>query len=218
MSVPAEKNATAPLARLSPRQAVFALPNQLTWARLGLTVVLLVLLSWQWYLASLVVFVVAVGTDWLDGYLARRLKMITTLGRILDPFADKLLICGVFVYLAADSTPSWRQFFQPWMAVVVLGRELLVTALRSFLERQGKDFSARWSGKLKMVFQSAAAGAGLFVLHQLSSGKALPLLVQWITHGLIWTALALTVYSGVEYIRRATSLLGELPSQASPEQ
>ena len=213
MSLPAEKSSASSFSGLTAREAVWALPNQLTWARVLLTLVLFVLMSWQWYLLSLGVFLVAVATDWLDGYLARRMKLVTTLGRILDPLADKLLICGVFVFLAADPTPAWRSFVQPWMAVVVLGRELLVTALRSFLERQGKDFSARWSGKLKMGFQCAAVGVGLFVLSRLSHGKHVPWWMAAGLHGLIWTALALTVYSGVAYVRRAMTLLGQQPPE-----
>ncbi len=212
MSVPAEKSSSqAAASPESVRQVVFSLPNQLTWGRLGLTLVLFVLLAWQWYLAALAVFVVAVGTDWLDGYLARRLNQVSTLGRILDPFADKLLICGTYVFLVADPTPGFTAFFQPWMAVVILGRELLVTALRSFLEQRGKDFSAQWSGKLKMVFQSLAAGVGMFVLYLLQASPLLHWAWVVLLHALVWTALGLTVYSGAGYITRAVRLLQEGP-------
>ncbi len=210
MSIPAEKPTPPSAASTeSVREVVFSLPNQLTWGRLGLTLVLFLLLSWQWYLAALAVFVVAVGTDWLDGYLARRLNQVSTLGRILDPFADKLLICGTYVFLVADPTPGFTVFFQPWMAVVILGRELLVTALRSFLEQRGKDFSAQWSGKLKMVFQSLAAGVGMFVLYLLQAGPSLHWAWSVLLHALVWAALVLTVYSGAGYITRAVRLLQE---------
>ncbi len=213
MSLPAEKSSPqAAASSESVRQVVFSLPNQLTGGRLGLTLVLFVLLVWQWYLAALVVFVVAVGTDWLDGYLARRLNQVSTLGRILDPFADKLLICGTYVFLVADPTPEFARFLQPWMAVVILGRELLVTALRSFLEQRGKDFSAQWSGKLKMVFQSLAAGVGIYVLYRLQAGPSLHWVWVVLLHALVWVALVLTVYSGIGYIRRAVRLLQEEPS------
>ena len=214
MSIPAEKSRAPQAASAeSLRQVVFSLPNQLTWGRLGLTVVLFVLLAWQWYLTALAVFLVAVSTDWLDGYLARRLNLVSTLGRILDPFADKLLICGTYVFLVADPTPGFAAFFQPWMAVVILGRELLVTALRSFLEQQGKDFSAQWSGKLKMVFQSLAAGVGIYVLHRLQAGETLSVFWKVGLHGLVWTALGLTVYSGAGYINRAVRLMQNQPGE-----
>ena len=118
--------------------AAFNLPNQLTAMRLALSVVLFVLIVWKVYLAAFVVFLVAASTDWVDGYLARRYGLVTTLGRILDPFADKIIVCGSFIFLAA--IPELQQYVQPWMVVVIVGRELLVTALRSFLEQQGADF------------------------------------------------------------------------------
>ena len=117
-------------------------------------------IGFQQFAPAFVLFVVAASTDWLDGYFARRWGLVTQLGRILDPFADKLIICGTFIFLAAVPASG----IAPWMAVVVMGRELLVTGLRSFLEQKGIDFSAEMSGKLKMVLQCVAAGASLFYL------------------------------------------------------
>ena len=108
-------------------------------------------------------FVVAAGTDWVDGFWARRYGQVTTLGRILDPFVDKIIICGTFIFLVAESA---IRASPAWMAVIVVGRELLVTALRSFLEEQGADFSAKLSGKLKMVLQCLAATLSLLALSQ----------------------------------------------------
>src|SRR5258707_12175352 len=97
--------------KATPWTAVFNLPNQLTVARLVLSLVLFGLISAaqaagpsgdKLYLASLIVFVVAASTDWLDGYFARKYGMVTTLGRILDPFVDKIIICGTFICLVAD--------------------------------------------------------------------------------------------------------------------
>ena len=135
----------------------------MTSLRLVLSVVLFCLIAWEHYLASLVLFVIAAGTDWLDGYFARKYGQVTTLGRILDPFADKVIVCGTFIFLAA--IPDIKDVpwgLQPWMVVVIVGRELLVTALRSFIEERGADFSAKMSGKLKMVLQCVAAGVCLF--------------------------------------------------------
>lgn len=179
----------------------FNLPNQLTVARLALSIVLFVLLPLGYYTASLVVFVIAASTDWLDGYFARKYNLVTVLGRILDPFVDKVIVCGTFIYLAAipDSGVA------AWMAVVIVGRELLITALRSFLEQQGADFSAAMSGKLKMLFQCIAAGVSMFYLSWQSGTApdwAWPLLMVT-----VWAAVALTIYSGVAYVRTAVQLL-----------
>src|SRR5262245_45214620 len=122
---------TSESARRSP---VLNLPNQLTALRFVLAIVLFVLISLdsvpaRWWLC-LVTFVVAAITDFLDGYLARKLNLGSTLGRNLDPLVDKILICGTFIFLLA-----WPDVgLQPWMVVVVVSRELLVTSLRSFIE------------------------------------------------------------------------------------
>ncbi len=143
------------------QQPLFNVPNQLTAARLLLSIVLFVLIALHYYLAALVVFVVAAGTDWLDGFWARRYGQVTNLGRILDPFVDKIIICGTFIFLVAEPASG----VAAWMAVVLVGRELLVTALRSYLEGEGADFSASMSGKLKMVVQCLAAVMCLLALY-----------------------------------------------------
>ncbi|MGO9109860.1 MAG: CDP-diacylglycerol--glycerol-3-phosphate 3-phosphatidyltransferase [Thermoguttaceae bacterium] len=191
----------------------FNLPNQLTSLRLILSVVLFGLISAEHYIAALVLFLVAVGTDWLDGYYARKFNQITTLGRILDPFADKVIVCGTFIFLV--TTPGMladRLLLRAWMVVVIVGRELLVTALRSFLEERGSDFSANMSGKLKMVLQCVAAGSALVylnyppILGQATRSTA-PEWVYWFTVVSIWSAVILTVYSGAIYVWIAYKIL-----------
>jgi CDP-diacylglycerol---glycerol-3-phosphate 3-phosphatidyltransferase len=190
-------------------QPVFNLPNQLTVSRLLLSLVLFVLIEFQCYLAGLLVFIVAAGTDWLDGYFARKYGQVTNLGRILDPFVDKIIICGTFIFLVAVPGSG----VQAWMAVVIVGRELLVTALRSYLEGEGADFSASMSGKLKMAAQCLAAGISLYALYDLhgaSAGGSLesrPPALDWALTGSIWLAVALTIYSGAAYVRRAVALI-----------
>jgi CDP-diacylglycerol--glycerol-3-phosphate 3-phosphatidyltransferase len=187
--------------------AVFNLPNQLTVSRLLLAVVLFALMAWECYSTALVVFVVAAFTDWLDGYLARRYGMVTTLGRILDPFADKMIICGVLVFLASVPEPGLRELgMRAWVAVLVIGRELLVTALRGFLEQQGADFSAAMSGKLKMVAQCAAAASSLGWLSLAQRGDV-PSWLSWTVTLSIWATVVLTIFSGVAYIRTALRLV-----------
>src|SRR6185369_5108584 len=99
--------------------AVFGLPNQLTAARLALAVVLFALMSVKFYQWALLVFVLAAATDWIDGYLASTYGLITTLGRILDPFADKIVVCGAFILLAA--IPEMQPYLPAWMVVIVVG-------------------------------------------------------------------------------------------------
>jgi CDP-diacylglycerol--glycerol-3-phosphate 3-phosphatidyltransferase len=190
-----------------PSSAIYNLPNQLTILRLVLSLVLFCFIAAEWYLVGLVLFIIAAGTDWLDGYYARKYQQVTTLGRILDPFADKVIICGTFIFLVAvpEMTAAWFGL-QAWMVVVIVGRELLVTALRSFIEERGADFSAKVSGKLKMVFQCIAAGAGLFYLH-FSGPTGAPPWCSWLLGVSVWSAVVLTLFSGVVYVAAAARLL-----------
>jgi CDP-diacylglycerol--glycerol-3-phosphate 3-phosphatidyltransferase len=137
------------------------LPNQITISRIVLAFVLFIILSLELAGASpigdrartlwvaTILFVVCVSTDWLDGMLARKLDLVTAFGRIVDPFADKLLVLGTLIFLIplTDSMP-------PWFVVVLLAREFLVSGLRSYLESRGIPFGARWGGKIKMILQS----------------------------------------------------------------
>ena len=184
------------------------LPNSITSLRLLLAVVMFVFLAYEQYGVSLVLFLLAAGTDWLDGFIARRYGLITTLGRILDPFADKVIVCGVLVFLVAIpaiNTAAWG--LRPWMVVLVIGRELLVTALRSFLEQRGADFSATMSGKLKMVLQCAAAGACLLYLCLMGVTQPAPEWAWWLMVVSVWSAVVLTAWSGVIYILAAMRLM-----------
>lgn len=184
-------------------EQVLNLPNQITLVRLLLSVVVFVLIPFEMYMAAMVVFAIAAGTDWLDGYIARKYNLVTKLGRILDPFVDKFLICGVFIYLAAESPASG---IAAWMAVVVVARELLVTVIRSFLEGEGVDFSAKMAGKLKMVFQCAAVVASLLVLSRGASVTGSWL--HWILVATAWLAVGSTIYSGAGYVWQAIQLVG----------
>src|SRR3954464_2973694 len=145
----------------SPSNTIVNVPNALTTARFVLSIVVFVLIPLEQYFAAMIVFIIAASTDWIDGWWARKYGQVTKLGRIFDPFVDKIIICGTFIYLAAQWPASG---IAPWMAVVVVGREMLVTAIRGFIEQQGGDFSAALSGKLKMVFQCAAVVASLLTL------------------------------------------------------
>ncbi len=196
---------------------IWNVPNQLTIARLILSVFCFVFLAVDWYLTSLVLFVIAAGTDWVDGFWARRYGQITQLGRILDPFADKIIICGTFIFLAAvPPTITGRSASEvaAWMAVVVMAREILVTALRSFFEEHGTDFSAKWAGKWKMVLQCAAAAMSLWRLWYYKYDPTGPHWDDepsdwstWLLRLLVWAAIAMTIYSGWGYVQTALRLL-----------
>ena len=179
-----------------PEPQVFNVPNQLTAVRFVLSIVVFVLIAWQKYVPALVVFAVAASTDWVDGYWARRYGQVTKLGRILDPFVDKIIICGTFIFLTAEGRLSG---IAAWVSVVVVGRELLVTALRAIVEGGGGDFSAKWVAKWKMGFQCIAAGASLVALAK-GGVDAAPQWIGWVLVLAIWLTVLTTVYSGLEYV------------------
>src|SRR5205823_6336696 len=132
--------------------------------RLVLGVVLFALIdssSWLW---CVVVFAAAAATDWFDGYLARKQGLMSALGRVFDPLVDKIVICGAYIFLL----PVEGAGLLPWVVTVVVGRELVITGLRSFLENRGVVFGADWLGKLKMGLQCAAL-FGIFVFLHLAS-------------------------------------------------
>jgi len=182
---------------------VWNVPNKLSAARIGLALVSFVTICQGWYLLSLVLFLTAAATDWLDGYWARKYNQITQLGRILDPFADKVIVCGTFILLGAIE----GSLVSAWMAVVVTGRELLVTALRSLIEGKQMDFSAKWAGKWKMVFQCAAIAMSLWRLHVLSAGSETSLAFDNLLIGVVWLSIVATIYSGWGYVQLAADML-----------
>lgn len=177
-------------------------PNFITVARLVLAVVLFAMISLgSSWIAAAAVFVIAAATDALDGYIARKYGLVTTLGRILDPFADKIIICGAFLFLVAKQPQSG---VNAWMALIVFGREMFITSLRAFLEQHGRDFSAVWSGKVKMVLQCAAVTASLLSMDARFAEVSSFIVARDIV---LWATVAVTVYSGVEYTYRAYRML-----------
>jgi CDP-diacylglycerol--glycerol-3-phosphate 3-phosphatidyltransferase len=181
-------------------------PNVLTMVRIVLAFVLFGLLECQYYTAGLVLFLIAVSTDWIDGWWARKFHQCTVFGRIMDPFADKLIVCGTLIYLVTiPAIIEVRMGLAVWMVVVIITRELLVTTLRAFLEQQGRDFSAKMSGKLKMWFQCVAIPACLlWVIFY--NPKFPPIAIGLLMIVSVWATLIITVYSGVLYIIAALKL------------
>jgi CDP-diacylglycerol---glycerol-3-phosphate 3-phosphatidyltransferase len=188
------ENATATALRTSRR--FWNVPNTLTVSRLVLAVAVYALIALEAYGWALGVFLIAAATDALDGYFARLLKQESPLGRQLDPLIDKVIVAGCYIYLTTIPDTGVR----PWMVTAIVVRELLIQGLRSLLEGQGQPFGARTAGKFKTVFQCASIAAVLLVLWLQSSA---PPPLSWIRDGLTWLAVALTVYSGLVYIRIA---------------
>jgi CDP-diacylglycerol--glycerol-3-phosphate 3-phosphatidyltransferase len=182
------------------------LPNLITLSRLVLSLVLFAMMSRKdLWLASAALFVVAASTDFLDGYIARKYGLVTVLGRIMDPFVDKVIVCGAFVFLLPEPDSG----VTAWMAILVIGREMLVTSLRSFLEQMGKDFSASWSGKVKMGMQCVAVTASLLSLSPTVRDHQTLNAIVGLRDILLWSAVAATVYSGYIYVQRAVLLVRE---------
>lgn len=191
------------------KSQVWNVPNVLSGIRLIMAFMVVGAIPAQAYTLALVLFVIAASTDWIDGWWARKFDQVTQLGRILDPFCDKMIICGTYIVLAVEMQDyPWYAAITGWMAVVVMGREMLVTALRSFIEQSGGDFSAKMAGKLKMVFQCVAVGAALVVLIYGRGQEEVSLQASpaWVNGTLIvfaWLALITTLYSGAEYVLAA---------------
>ncbi|MFO0928776.1 MAG: CDP-diacylglycerol--glycerol-3-phosphate 3-phosphatidyltransferase [Gemmataceae bacterium] len=192
------------------RPSVFNLPNQLTASRLLLSVLLFALIALEHWLGCLVVFALAALTDWLDGYIARRQGLSTSLGRVFDPLVDKVLICGAFIFLLPDGSRPDAGWLTPWMVVVVVAREFLITGLRGYLEAVGVRFGADWLGKLKMGLQCAALVAIFASLYYADSP-----LFAWTRDGLIWAMLATTILSGLQYLGRGLTIVWADPDKGS---
>lgn len=173
----------------------------------------------DWMLiAAALLYIIASLTDVLDGYLARRWGTETAFGRIMDPFADKILVVGALIFLAGPDfwypTPEQHRFiglgFQlsgvyPWMVVVIVGRELLVTSIRGVLEAQGLRFGADVWGKVKMLLQSICVPTVLITI-AVTATVVTPEGRPWgrnVIDITVWTAVVATAISGAPYVWRA---------------
>jgi CDP-diacylglycerol---glycerol-3-phosphate 3-phosphatidyltransferase len=186
------------MATVAPKQPpVFNLPNQLTAARFVLGIVLFVFIDQSMWIGSIIIFALAATTDWLDGYLARRQGLVSTLGRNLDPLVDKVVVCGSYIFLL----PVAGSGLAAWMVTVVVGRELIITGLRSFMEMSGAHFGADWLGKIKMVLQCATLFA-IFVALEIREPS-----LDTLRDVSVYAMLIATALSGLQYIWRAFQML-----------
>ena len=180
------------------------LPNALTLLRIFLVPFLLVVLLTKFEgreTVGLLIFLFATATDFFDGWLARRRGEITTLGTLLDPIADKLLISAAFVSLVE------LQLAPAWMVVVILGREFAVSGLRSIASAQGLVIAATGWGKAKMLSQILAASLLILAIRHevfLLPGK----MALWLNVGI---ALLSGIHYFVLFLRRIVSIAGPLP-------
>jgi len=185
------------------------LPNALTVVRIGLIPALVVVfyLPYPWaHPAAAIIFTLAAITDWLDGYLARRLQQVSAFGAFLDPVADKLIVATALVVLVEDSG-SQRQILSVSIALsaaVIIGREITVSALREWMAElgAGKSVAVAFAGKLKTVAQMTAIIA-LLLYEPLIPGVSTPLLGTIA----LWIAVILTLWSMVHYLRKAAPYL-----------
>lgn len=189
------------------------LPNSITLCRLGLTAIFVggtAMESTAGHWIAMVAFVIAAISDWFDGYFARKYGMVTPLGKLLDPLADKVLVCSAFVYLSA------RGGCPVWVTVLILAREFLITGLRQIAVEAGQVLAADRLGKWKTGLQLTycitclvwfavdASGSGnpfLRLLHFLSDPA------WWLTPVSLWLALGLTLVSGWNYMWTNRGLL-----------
>jgi CDP-diacylglycerol--glycerol-3-phosphate 3-phosphatidyltransferase len=176
-----------------------------------------------WANVAIAVFILAAITDALDGYLARKWNVISTFGRIMDPFCDKVLVLGAFIYLAGPRfvVPAWVEqgdFFTmatgvyPWMVAVILARELLVTGVRGVVESMGISFPAKWSGKAKMILQSVSIP--IIILLAANCRPDEQAWARWSCYVLVYATLVVTVWSGLPYVLGVRRIMIEQRSEA----
>jgi CDP-diacylglycerol---glycerol-3-phosphate 3-phosphatidyltransferase len=188
------------------------LPNQLTLARFGLTLLFAVSLSSAWRFgatAALLFFVLGGISDYLDGEIARRRNLVSDFGKLMDPLADKVMMAAAFILLVP------LHAFPAWVAVLIVSREFAITGLRLLAANKGVVLPSEKLGKHKMIWQIVVVIYFLLLLAARELGAG-----QWFAAGawgayawdiggtiLMTVALALTVYSGIGYLWRNRTLI-----------
>ena len=192
------------------------LPNAITFSRLVMTAAFVAAVSQRsltGYGLGLALFVLAAVSDFVDGYLARRMGLVTPLGKLMDPLADKILVSAAFVFFTE------RGLCPVWVTALIIGREFLVTGLRQIAIEAGQVLAADSLGKWKTTFQLSYLITGLVWLTA-EFGKKDFALLEWLGHlarpwsaggwlqpAFLWAAVALTVISGWHYLWASRNLL-----------
>jgi CDP-diacylglycerol--glycerol-3-phosphate 3-phosphatidyltransferase len=187
-----------------PRATSMNLPNSITLSRIAMIPLLLWILSthFPWHghgeqeISASVLFVLASITDGLDGYLARKRAQITTMGMLLDPIADKIMVTGALIALVAYNP----QVVKVWIVVVIIGREFLISGLRSIASSEGFTIQASELGKLKTVTQIVAVVAAILA-HRWDKWEfgVLVVPVNWIAVAAIYFTVLVSVISAIDY-------------------
>ena len=192
-------------------------PNPIPIGRLVISVIFFAFLSRYsaaaaqpkvWVLqVSALLFLIAAISDIVDGYLARKHNQITSFGRIIDPFVDKILVIGAYTFLASesflDSAGHKVSNVSAWMVVLIFGRELLVTSLRGVSEGSGESFGANAYGKAKMALQSTTV---MWILLTLAHPEELGILTQ-MRPVMVYLTVIVTALSVIPYLRAARKFL-----------
>ena len=191
------------------------LPNAITLSRLVLTAVFVAGTTFDSVLGhwiALVSFVIAAISDFVDGWLARKLGLVTPMGKLLDPLADKVLVCSAFVYLSTQGSVGCPA----WVTVMILAREFLVTGLRQIALERGQVMAADRLGKWKTGLQLTFCITCLvgFAFQSLNPENLLVWSIQilssphgWLVPVSMWLALGLTLLSGWNYLWTSRHLL-----------
>jgi len=189
------------------------LPNTITFSRLILTVAFVIVVSWKsatHYGIGLALFSIAAISDFLDGWLARKMGLVTPLGKLMDPLVDKILVCTAFVFFTA------KGLCPVWITALIMGREFLVTGLRQVAIEAGEVLAADQLGKWKTTFQLTYLITGLVWLtfsNIENPGEFANFLARiahpqgWLMQISLWAAVGLTVISGYHYFHNARHLL-----------
>ena len=184
------------------------IPNRLTVVRIALVPVFLVLMAlsdmadWIKY-AALAVYVIASLTDYLDGYLARKKKIVTNFGKLMDPLADKILVAAGFIMIVGAGT------IPAWMAVVVIGRDFILNTIRMFGKENGETISAGVYGKIKTASQMIGVSLAIIDTHSIFAFLELkktmgvvPMLINVSMSIFITVALIFTIWSMIDYFMK----------------
>jgi CDP-diacylglycerol--glycerol-3-phosphate 3-phosphatidyltransferase len=181
------------------------LPNSITMSRIVMIPLLLWILSphFTWIgsngeqeIAASVLFVLASITDGLDGYLARRRKQITTIGMLLDPIADKIMVTGALIALVAYNP----QVVKVWIVVVIIGREFLISGLRSIASSEGFTIQASDLGKLKTVVQIVSVVSAILAHHWVQWQVGVLIIpVKWIAIAAMYFTVLVSTISAIDY-------------------
>ncbi len=186
------------------------LPTKLSFLRIPLTFLIMALLftpGWVAKAAALGCFLLASMTDWLDGYLARRWRQMSSLGALLDPIADKVLVLGVFLaFVQLRVIPAW-------MVLIIVLREFLITGVRLFAASRNIVLSAAKEGKHKTVSQMVTIFTILVILivqdllGRASLSHEVKAAMDWTILGCLWVTMILTVISGTSFFWRHRAVL-----------